>query len=398
MPSNSSGSSRHPICPTTPKREWNQAPHRDLPPRSRQAFAKPPRHDTIQQKKTPSTDWDIFRSIIEKHRELRHEALDTIKLHKPGSADPNPELVQQAREYLNTWRATFIADIQKALGDFLDKLPRIPGGNDYKPFQQTPGQPAQTRTFEKAVDLWRTKNATRLKAMTTAELRANYLASRVLRHAPDLMAASANTDIQNTTMVAAMAQQAFHVLKDDLSQDGNDQIIDSLLELPRLPDPIYDETTLEELTQSITFTEPRPPHPSLIIPPITDNLEWSQLSRNHIEANIRAYLVDNRWNTMGAHFGALIQGLNDIALPTLLNDQRPTTEELTPETAVFISLLKTASIPDHTDTPEDLVAWFEELQLWIEENDLKEIPPQTIRQIADSNGVALLEIGQQPSL
>ena len=253
-----------------------------------------------------------------------------------------------------------------------------------------------TDLFRQAVDAWRAANAARLRAMTTAELRIRYKASRVLRHAPDILAMGETIDPVDMTTTMLAATHALRLLKDDLAGPLTESLIADLLDAPRLPDPILSESAqINDDEERGTIGQPATNADSQIAP-LKTNEAWFHETFNDIEAGIYDYLAPNRWNAIGSHFGSIIGEYNDIALPTLLNGQQPFSQKLSYDSAVFISLLKTGLVPDHTDDPAAVVDWFEDLQLWIETNNKTEIPPTVIKELAEAHHVDLLPIAPQP--
>lgn len=387
-----------PICPPKPPTTWNPAPHRQLPPRPSPKVRKHVLPQLTRHHRPSRTPDDVLSALVNEYRQKRHDALDTIRHLKKSKEPDNIAATKDARAFLDTWRIKFELDLDKGIAALLHANSQGSGSGSGTQSQPAQSQPATQRAFENAVDQWRAKNASRLQAMSTAQLRLRYRASRVLRHAPDVVALMSTIDISDTTFTAAMALQAMLILQKDLRQPGNDEIIATLLDSPRLPNTGWDQPTAEELAQDDINSGPDGPGPIPPLPSIVSTLTWAHQAAHAINTSVRQYLEANRWNTLGSHFGALIVAITELIWPTIMNDDKAVTEELTPEAAVFISLLKATIAPDHTDDEDDAISWWEEMQLWLEEMDVKEIPPAIIRELADLHDLQLLKFAPQPEL
>lgn len=387
-----------PLCPEKPYTRTPQAPHRDRPGRARPEPQERPQRKKRDRppRKWQEGEYERFQQIVENHRRRRDEALQTIAHFRGKTRAMDPGEVRAARAYLDTWRDTFLADVRNALPELYDLKPPSPYTRPEKPYR--PATPGSTRAtdFRSLVNAWRSDNQPRLSAMSTPQLQAGYLASRVLRHAGEVLALTPYLDVADVAFVQIQATRALKILESDLKQPQTEEYLTALLDLPLLPDPIMSPIVAAEVEE---LTPETPGGLSDQVPPAQpaqDPMDWMRANANQIDEAIRTYMADNRWNALGPHFGAIIQQINDLVLPTILADPDVVQTELTAETAVFISLLKAGLVPDHTDDLDAVVAWFEDLVLWIEDHARQELPPSIIVDYALIHEVPLLPLGPTP--
>lgn len=386
-----------PLCPETPHKPREQKPHRERPSRppsiakpfiGRQPWEKPPGP------KWAPGEYDALKSIIDEHRKKRREAIDTIRRFRSQSPAYDVKEVAAARDYLEHWRENLRDDIVKALPDIDPKYHELtPKPANPDAFRNRPSP----RTFDEAVSTFRTANAARLKAMPTAQLRLQYNASRVVRHTPDILAVMPLLDNDDAARAMIALRASYDMLKDDLAAQATDDLIEGLMDHPRLPDPVFSPAVMAEMDILHEQDPPGTPHPALAPDLITTNRDWMERTATRINTHISDFLENNRWNILGSFMGMLVTSLDDAIFPTLLADANAITETLSAQTAVMISLLKTGLTPDHTDDEEGVKLFWEILELYAEEHEIGEIPPSIIIATAEALRIPLLLHAPQPT-
>ena len=129
MSTDNSDNKRLPICPETPPRVHDQAPHRELPPRPPKPpepahWKHPPRLDFVPlDKRDP---WKPIQDIIDRYRAERKAALDTIKRFKSKSKAYDVEAVRNARRFLDNWRAAMKTDLDARIPGFTSRPGKTP--------------------------------------------------------------------------------------------------------------------------------------------------------------------------------------------------------------------------------------------------------------------------------
>jgi len=385
-----------PLCPDTPRKPREPKPHRERPSRppsiAKPLIARQPWKQPPAPKWAPG-EYDKLRSIIDDHRKRRREAIDTIRHFRAQSRALDVREVTAARDYLEHWRERLRDDIVRALPDIDPKY------HDLTPQPASPDtfrNRSNPKTFEEAVATFRSTNAGRISSTSTAELRIKHNAARVMRHAPDILAVMHQLDDHDAARAMIALRAAYDILKDDLAAQPNDELIDSLMDHPRLPDPVFSPATMAEMDILHQDDSPGTPHPALAPDLITTNRDWTERTAARINTHISDYLKDNRWNVLGSFMGMLVTSLDETMLPALLADADAITERLSAQTAVLISLLKTSLVPDHTDDEEGVKLFWEMLELYAEEQEIGEIPASIIISIAEALGIQLLKHAPQP--
>lgn len=334
-----------------------------------------------------------FHQIIGQVREQRRAALAALKtaINHPDQIPDDQK--QAAIDLLDTWRQHQAQMLTQAISEAREQekqAPRMPQD------QRSPSNPGPTASFETIVRAWHNAATPRLKNMPNAELRIRHKAATVLKHTPDIIAAMPALSDEEITRALIAVRGALDILAEDLAQADNEALIDDMLPLYRLEVPTISPTLLESLrAQQDATGEPTPPIIPIATTPPT-NLEWIHQTTDKIETNIRAYLEEHRWDALGGHFGAIITELTDQLWYRIMNSRHDVSSRLTKETAVAISLLKHTLVIDHTDNLHGAVAWYEAMQLWLEDHDAGELPPQVIKQLAADFQVPLMQHAPQP--
>lgn len=385
-----------PLCPETPRKPREPKPHRERPSRppsiARPLIGRQPWEQPPAPKWAPG-EYDHLRSIIDEHRRKRREAIDMIRHFRSQSRAMDVKEVAAARDYLEHWRERLRDDIVAALPDIDPKYHELtpkPADPDAFRNRSTP------RTFGDAVATFRSANASRLSSTPTAELRVKYNAARVVRHAPDILAVMPQLDNDDAARAMIALRTAYDILKHDLAAQATDELIESLMDHPRLPDPIFSPAVMAEIDILHEDDPPDTPHPALAPDLIVTNRDWMERTAARINTHISDFLKDNRWNILGSFMGMLVTSLDDAVMPTLLGDANAIAEKLSAQTAVLISLLKTGLVPDHTDDEEGVKLFWEILELYAEEHEIGEIPASIITGVAEALGIKLLDHAPQP--
>jgi len=385
-----------PLCPEQPHKQHEVRPHKEKPSRPRPqaaALGFEPRFAPGTRLSTTTDDYDVLRSIIDRHKRQRREAIDTIKNFRASSVAMSPAIVAVARDYLEHWRERLRDDITEALPyidpKYLDLKPRPADPNAFK----TRSSPT---TFDQAVSQFRTANAAQIRATPTAELRRKYEAARVIRHAPDILAIMPLLDNDDAARTMIAVKGAYNILEKDLTAQDNVTLIENLMDHPRLPDPTYSPAVMAEMDAIHEGDPPGTPHPAFTPDDIFTNRDWMEHTAARINSHIGNFLRDHRWDVFGSFMGSLTTALDETIMPQLLGDANAVGEKLTAQTVVTISLLKTGLVPNHTDDEEGVKLWWETLELYAEENDIGEIPPAIIIAAANELGIEMLEHSPQP--
>lgn len=256
-----------------------------------------------------------------------------------------------------------------------------------------PTQP--TSLFEILQRLWPTAREA-LKNVPISELKERLHAARVLRHSPELLAVMDQLDDEDATRTMLATKMAIDIVKDDWAAIADQDILDQLLDTPHDDAGDVSPHILDEARADPSFQEAPGDVTPAASAPTPSRLLWSQETATAIERHIRTYLADTRWTPLAQHFGAIVTDLQDNLWRMIMADADPIRYELAPDTAVTISLLKATIGPDHTDNLLGVTAWWEAMQLWVEETGRKEIPPAVIRQLAADFHLPLMQPAPQP--
>lgn len=334
-------------------------------------------------------------ALLGAYRAKRAEALDIIKRSMADPASTAPATLTSAQLFLNGWRQFQAEDLQKLIADDAgddNRRSRMPQD------ERSPATPAQAPDLIAVAQRHWPRASQALENVPTEELKLRLHAARVLKHAPDVLAVSDLLDDEDVTRTLLAVAAATDLIQQDFAAVADDELLELLLDLPYDVAGVVSPDVLDEARADPNFQEASGDVASEASAPTPSRLQWAQETAARIEKHIRAYIEEQRWTPLGQHFGAIVTDLQDRLWRLILSDPDPIRYELAPDTAVTISLLKATIGPDHTDNLLGVTAWWEAMQLYVEETGRKEIPPAVIRQLAADYHVPLMQPAPQPKL